>query len=212
LLFSCYQPRSPSCCSFINRAAQPSNQTSHFKINIKLFGCFVKIVKCRSVSTGRIGPPKVKQNNVASGDCLVISLNQVWYCSSLNLINGAASTKQYLCFFTNVPIPPLVLLQLHFFFFFVCMQDIIMSCRQIQKPIELDVFVCCRQIPHDLYAEPHQRLKFGCDIYCRQIPLNHSSYCCQHCKTLTWMSIMLTNQSWQNFNFVVSVCELGSFA
>jgi hypothetical protein len=32
-----------------------------------------------------------------------------------------------------------------------------------KKPIELDVFVCCRQIPHDLYAEPHQILKFGCD-------------------------------------------------
>jgi hypothetical protein len=41
----------------------------------------------------------------------------VWYCSSLNLINGAASTKQYFCFFTNAPIPPFVLLQLHLFFF-----------------------------------------------------------------------------------------------
>jgi hypothetical protein len=74
---------------------QPSNQTSHLKINIELFGCFVKIVKCCWVwlaSMDRIGQPKVKQNHVGSGDYLVISLNGVWHCLNSNSINGAAST------------------------------------------------------------------------------------------------------------------------
>jgi hypothetical protein len=65
----------------------------------------------------------------------------------------------------HIPIPHLVLLQPHLFLFCVYAgynSGLYIDSKK-KKPIELDVFVCCRQIPHDLYAEPHQILKFGCD-------------------------------------------------